>query len=139
MKFGIKAALAPCALLTFALLTCLPAMSAESTQTPTSEQFTTQVNELKSRRERPLRERRVRKQQVPARQADRYDTAAIAGSGAVHGCGYFNDPTECAKLEQSRSILWSGCQQGNKNACSYLVQLQELENAARLTRQIRSF
>lgn len=139
MKFGIKAALAPCALLTFALLTCLPVMSAESTQTSTSEQFTTQVNELKSRRKRPLRKRRVRKQQVPARQADRYDTAAIAGSGETHGCGYFNDPAACAKLERSRSILWSGCQQGNKKACSYLLKLQDLESAARLTREIRSF
>lgn len=134
MKFGIKA-------VAIALALCMstPAISAESSQTPTSEQFTTHVNELKSGRKLPLRKRRVRKQQVPARQADRYDTAAIAGSGAVHGCGYFNDPTECAKLERSRSILWSGCQQGNKNACSYLVKLQDLENAARLTRQIRSF
>jgi hypothetical protein len=137
MKFGIKAALTPCALLTLALLTCLPVMSAELTQTPTPDQITANAKELKSKQKRPLRKRRIRKQQVPARQRDRYDIAAITGSGVTHGCGYFNDPAACAKLEQSRSILWSGCQQGNKNACSYLLKLQDLEISARLMREIR--
>lgn len=135
MKRGIKIV----AIAVITLFTCKPAISMEVDQTSTSEQVTTHAKEIKSKRKRSLRKRQLRNQRVQSRQSDQYSIAAISGSGAAHGCGYFNDPTECATLEQSRSVLWHGCSQGNKNACSYLLELQELESAARLTREIRPF
>ncbi|MBF2073628.1 MAG: PPC domain-containing protein [Synechococcales cyanobacterium C42_A2020_086] len=71
--------------------------------------------------------------------SDLYSNAFLTGLSVVSFCGRTNDPTSCNTLERSKSILWSGCGQGNQDACSFLQQLTDLENAAKLTGFITSF
>lgn len=138
MKFEMKfAALPQCLLLVFAFFTCTPVMSAESIQIPTSDQVTATVKQTKPKR--PVRKRRVRKQQVQSSQSDQYSTAFIGGLSAASSCGLTDDPTSCLQFQQVQSFLVNGCGQGNKNACSYAVKLQQHLNDSRLIRNIRAY
>lgn len=71
--------------------------------------------------------------------SDLYSNAFLTGLSVVSFCGRTNDPSSCTTLETSKSILSSGCGQGNQDACSFLQQLTDLENAAKLTGFITPF
>ncbi|BAZ03678.1 hypothetical protein NIES3974_03070 [Calothrix sp. NIES-3974] len=135
MKLGIKIV----AIAVITLFTCKPAISMEVDQISTSEQVTTHAKEIKSKRKRSLRKRRLRNQGVQSRQSDQYNIVFIDGLSAASTCGLTDDPVSCARLEQIQSVLMSGCRQGNRNACSYVLKVQQHENDSRIIRTIRAY
>jgi Bacterial pre-peptidase C-terminal domain len=68
-----------------------------------------------------------------------YNNVFLSGTSVAYDCGLNNNPTSCAAFQRVSSVLSDGCNQGSQTACSLLLELTEIEAAARIISTIGSF